>query len=119
MLTFRFVLRVVAGLQPAGTPVVRGRRERAGRAGGFGGGFGDGDGLGDGDGDGDGDGSGSSSAAATLTLRTVLSYTPSSSVTVNRTRLTPTFRNVNRSVSPVPSVHWVPPEPSGPSSCQR
>ena len=111
-------LRVVSGLHPAGTPVVDGLGKPP-VAGGGGGGGGFGDGLGLGLGDGLGDGPGSGPGAATAKVRIVLSDTPSSSVTVSRTRLVPTLRKVKRSVSPVPSGHCVPPAPSPPSSAQR
>ena len=57
-------------------------------------------------------------AAATVTALTMVAVSPSASATVMRTFLTPASWKVNVIVLPLPSGHWPPPGPSGPSSTQ-
>ena len=54
----------------------------------------------------------------TVIALTVVSVSPSASVTVTRTFLTPSPWKVNVIVLPLPSGHCAPPGPSGPSSTQ-
>ena len=54
--------------------------------------------------------------AATVIAFIVLSASPSASVTVSRTFLTPASWKVKVIAAPEPSGHWPPPGPSGPSS---
>ena len=57
-------------------------------------------------------------AAATVIAFIVVAMSPSTSVTLTRTFLTPASWNVKAIVLPLPSGHWSPAGPSPPSSCQ-
>ena len=57
-------------------------------------------------------------AAATVIAFIVVAVSPSASVTVTRTFLTPASWKVNDIVLPLPSGHWSPAGPSPPSSSQ-
>ena len=57
-------------------------------------------------------------AAPTVIAFIVVAVSPSASVTVTRTFLTPASWKVNDIVLPLPSGHWSPAGPSPPSSSQ-